>query len=345
MKFKKEYLFAIALLACSSALILYSNTDSSSISLEHSGDISLKDSPERLDNQQTTASVEDLDILTLKTFRFASVDGKLRANRQGNLILDRELRHWLDFHLSALGELSLEQVTLIMKREILKLPAPANEQALSLLSDYLSYKEALSDYDQRESLSITNADNIEQLQSRLDWQMRMRRQWLSEGVVESFWQLDEIIDNYALQKLTIRNSPISQSEKQLALEELENNLPDDLSSFKKEVYIASNLLAQEKLLKGDSENSSLDSAEDIRQLRINAVGEEAADRLEKVDLAQSAWRNKLIEFQQEENRIMSEEGISSSDKQQKILEFKQAMFSDKEQLRLKVALQLLSSDE
>jgi hypothetical protein len=82
-------------------------------------------------------SISEQEILKLKMFRLASVDGVVRANKTGNLIIDRELRHWIDFYLSALGELSLEKIRELMQQEINQLPLPARDQATKLLADYL----------------------------------------------------------------------------------------------------------------------------------------------------------------------------------------------------------------
>ncbi len=285
---------------------------------------------------------KNIKILELKTFRFSSVDGSIKVDSNNSLVIDRDLRHWFDFYLSAIGELTLDQIILMMQQEINQLPSPGREQAHELLSQYLSYKQELSEYDNRELLVVDQHSNIEQLSDleqlsqRLDWQMRLRRRYLSPNVVESFWQHDEVIDLYALNKLMIKNSDLSLADKQVQLETLEQSLPDSLQTFKQDLYIANNLAKKEKTL------AQIEDPEALRELRIQEVGIEATDRLESIDKTQAAWQARILAYQQEILSLSEAEGISTIDREGLIAEYRQQNFSDKEQLRLNAAVVLLS---
>jgi len=287
---------------------------------------------------------KNIKILELKTFRFSSVDGSIKVDSHDALVIDRDLRHWFDFYLSAIGELNLEQIIVMMQQEINQLPSPGREQAHELLSQYLSYKQELSEYDNRESLAVDQHSNIEQysdieqLTQRLDWQMRLRRRYLSPNVVESFWQHDEVIDLYALDKLMIKNSDLSLADKQLQLLALEQSLPDSLQTFKQDLYIAKNLLEKENALSQTEDSSAL------RQLRIQEVGVEATDRLEVIDKTHANWQARVFAYRQEMLTLSEAKGMSTIDKEGQISEYRQQNFSDKEQLRLKAAVALLSED-
>ncbi len=281
---------------------------------------------------------KNIKILELKTFRFSSVDGSIKVDSHDALVIDRDLRHWFDFYLSAIGELNLEQIIVMMQQEINQLPSPGREQAHELLSQYLSYKQELSEYDNRESLAVDQHSNIEQLTQRLDWQMRLRRRYLSPNVVESFWQHDEVIDLYALDKLMIKNSDLSLADKQLQLLALEQSLPDSLQTFKQDLYIAKNLLEKENALSQTEDSSAL------RQLRIQEVGVEATDRLEVIDKTHANWQARVFAYRQEMLTLSEAKGMSTIDREGQISEYRQQNFSDKEQLRLKAAVALLSED-
>lgn len=338
MKFKKTIFLSASLLLFASFLMFFSSNSTELIKPEYGRD-NTKLNSKKLVEVELVKDISNINILDLKTFRFSSVDGKINVDSEGNLIVDRELRHWLDFYLSALGELELEQVIAIIEQKINQLPSPGREQAHQLFRNYLGYKTALSEYDERAALESNEIGSIEQLQGRLDWQSRLRRQWLSSDAVESFWKMDEVIDDYALQKLVIRSSDLNSEEKAAALEALEQSLPDELSSFKKEVYIASDLLIKEEALdvKGDSNS--------LRKLRIEEVGMEAADRLERLDVSQGSWNKKLEDYRDLKEKILSEEGLSEVDKQEQLDDYRNKIFTDKEQLRIDAALQLLSAEE
>jgi len=168
--------------------------------------------------------------------------------------------------------------------------------------------------------------------------MRLRRRYLSPNVVESFWQHDEVIDLYALDKLMIKNSDLSLADKQLQLLALEQSLPDSLQTFKQDLYIAKNLLEKENALSQTEDSSAL------RQLRIQEVGVEATDRLEVIDKTHANWQARVFAYRQEMLTLSEAKGMSTIDREGQISEYRQQNFSDKEQLRLKAAVALLSED-
>jgi lipase chaperone LimK len=287
--------------------------------------------------QPAPSEIDNLNILELNTFRFTSVDGAIKVDKHNHLIIDEDLRHWLDFYLSAIGEIDINKITLLMEKEIDTLPSPGKEQAHNIMNQYLAYKRELAQYENQELRSMDGNHDIEQLSNRLDWQMRLRRQHLDDNVVESFWKKDEIIDSYALEKLKIRNSDISEADKEEQLEALENSLPEELYSFKQELYIASNLLEKEL---AESSNPT-----ELRNLRIEEVGIEAADRLAEVDKSQQEWQLKVLAYRNEVQKISESEGISNIDKEELISEYREENFSSTEVLRLKAAVQLLSDTQ
>ncbi|MFT4763589.1 MAG: lipase chaperone LimK [Oleispira sp.] len=278
------------------------------------------------------------DILKLKMFKLASVDGEITADENGMLVIDRSVRHWIDFYLSALGELTLAEIQQLMALEISSLPMPARQQAEQLLADYLSYKEALASYEEQFK-QVGPADHLVNLQQRHEWQKRLRRQILSSEVVEAFWQLDELVDDYALAQLVVNNSNESDEEKARELKNLEDALPAELKVFKRDLYIASDL--QEKVVQSRQEGGSTEA---VRQLRIEQVGPEAADRLEILEAKQEAWQQRILAYAREVESVAAIEGLTEQDKQERIRIYQQAHFNIKEQLRLDTALMLLRDE-
>jgi lipase chaperone LimK len=273
-------------------------------------------------------------ILNLKMFKFASVDGDIKADEHGQLVIDRSLRHWIDFYLSALGEMTLVEIRQLMDEKIAMLPMPSRRQAEKLLVDYLSYKESLASYENQFKQS-GDVNYIENLQQRHDWQKRLRRQHLPKEAIEAFWQLDELVDDYALEQLVINNSDLSDVEKIDQLQKSEDSLPEELKKFRHKLYIASNL--QEQVTASREQGGSDES---IRQLRIDEVGLEAADRLEALEERQNLWQQRLIEYANEVKIIAAIDGLTKEDKEERIQSYQGEKFNPKEQLRLDTALSL-----
>lgn len=343
MKFS---LFSFSILGFISASVLFiTNTSDVNLSIIHTQNDSITNNLQPQNSSEhsskdlskiTPPEIENLSILDLSTFRFSSVDGAINVDKNNHLIINEDLRHWFDFYLSAIGEIEIDNIILFMEREINTLPNPGKEQAHKIMTQYLAYKYELAEYDNQELRSLDGNNDIEQLSNRLDWQMRLRRRHLEEKVVESFWKKDEVIDNYALKKIEIRSSNISESDKNIQLEELEASLPEELKFFKQELYIASNLLEKENAL-GKSKKSS-----ELRNLRIQEVGIEATDRLDAIDKAQQKWRLKVLSYRNQVQKLSGIEAISNSDKEALITEYREENFNSKEILRLKAAVQLLS---
>ena len=144
----------------------------------------------------------DIKLNELKTFRGASADGLLRTDLQGNLIIDMALKRWIDFYLSARGELPLDDIIAAMHSEISQLIQPGQQQAMTLLDNYLGYLAALGEYDEQTGQRLAGAD-FDAMAARLQWQQRLRREWLQPDVVEAFFAEDEAIDSYTLERIRV----------------------------------------------------------------------------------------------------------------------------------------------
>jgi len=327
----------IFLLAAISAVAIYFTIPDSEI---HNNQAlpQLSDVSARLADNIFDQSGELADISKLKTFRATGVDGTLAVDEFNHLIVDRQLRYWIDFHLAALGEIPLEEIKRLMLAEIAKLPEPGQGQARALLDKYLNYKSELAEFDA--SGSDFMSGDLDGMKARFEWQKRLRRQWMEPDTVEVFWQMDEAIDGLALEKLIIRNSDLPEAEKQLALRQAEQAMPDEWQEFRGQAQQASQLHLQVESMRNSDEYSE----QDVRELRLQTVGEEATTRLEQVDQQQNQWQQRIRALIAEEQRLAAIDGLSSEEKTQLLDEYKQQNFANKELLRLDAAKQLLTQE-
>lgn len=337
MLFSKKYILFFTILFIFISLLFLSLSrqnlpfkDNSSIQ----NNLSVSDS----ESNNIDVTVGTKDILALKMFHSSIVDGAILADEHGELVVNRDLRHWIDFYLSAIGELTLIEIKELMQKEISLLPMPAREQAEKILAGYLNYKEALADYEKQFS-STVGGGHIENMSQRHDWQKRLRRQALSGEIVDAFWRLDELVDDHALEQLVINASSESDAEKANRINQLDAELPKELKDFRKNLYVASNL--QETT---DAFRQQGGSYEDIRQLRIEEVGLEATERLEAVDRIQQVWKQRIVAYANEIKAIANVEGVSEQDKKSHLKKYAEDNFDQNEQLRLDSALNLLAEE-
>ena len=291
-------------------------------------------------------AVPSEQALQLNTFRGASPDGRLRVDARGQLIVDRQLRHWLDGWLSVQGEWSLEQVTAEMIRQINQLPQPGRDQALSLMSQWMDYRRALADYDERSARSLSQM-TLTDLQQRLDWVERLRRQYFEADVVRAFFADDEALDRYLLARRQQQLGQASDEQVQQALAQM----PEALQHARQQ----SQLLLNNPLLSADAyREQTADSSgatqgqvvqgqvdqERVYQERARQYGEAAAQRLAQLDSRQQQWQQRLQAYQQFEQSLASEQTAEARERQ--LQSYRQTNFSAAEQRRLTAALQLLT---
>lgn len=276
----------------------------------------------------TAAGGLPLELQQLNTFKGAQVDGYLRTDHRGQLIVDINLRRWIDFHLSAQGELTLDDIVAYMQQQMQQLPQPGRDQALAILDSYLAYLNDLAEYDAEAARRIIDA-NLDDLEIRLAWQQRLRRQYLEPQVVIAFFGEDEALDQHTLLVRRLKRDGASAED----IAALEQQLPDDIQQARKESRLLISHAQNEEALKAQGA-----STQKIHQWRIQQYGVEAADRLAKLDIEQNAWQNKLKALQQFQNSLSN---LSDSERETQLQTYLDKHFSENEQKRLPAALSLL----
>ncbi|MCD8522983.1 MAG: hypothetical protein LRY66_00745 [Saccharospirillaceae bacterium] len=271
------------------------------------------------------------DVTTLMTFRGASVDGYLRTDHRGQLVIDIQLRHWMDFYLSAQGEVPLDELLLIMRSQIAGLTEPGRSQAGNLLDNYLGYLAALGDYD-REAEKRIGQSGMDELAARVAWQQRLRREWLEPPVVEAFFHADEVMDNYTLARQQLR----AQGADEAQLAALDSSLPQELQQMRAETRQILTLQQREQQLR---EQGS--SVADLQHWREQQFGKEAAERLAKADQQQQQWQQRLHDYQQYRDSLALQ-GLANQDRELLLNTYRSRHFSEAEQKRLSAALTLLA---
>lgn len=266
------------------------------------------------------------EIAGLKTFDGVHVDGALNIDENNHLIVDIDAKRWIDFYLSAQGEIALHSIIAAMQRHIKTLPQPAQTQALELLNSYLAYLNALAQYDDEMAKRLVSSD-IEDVLERLTWQKRIRRQWLDQDVVAAFFAQDELLDDYAVAKLKL----IQQGADQKALEALEKTLPQEIRAGRELNRLVDNHQKREALVAEDKKHD----------WRIQQYGEQAADRLAELDKLRQRWNNKVradVAYQQ----LLNEQVLSSDERLERLQQYRHRHFTLNEQKRLPSITELIN---
>ncbi len=280
--------------------------------------------------QTSTTSNVEVDLQELQTFKGAAVDGALRTDHRGNLIVDMQLRHWIDFHLTAMGEISIDEIKLVMQQKIQELPQPGQQQALSLLDAYMGYLAALESYDIEEARRLVEP-RMSDMEARFRWQQRLRREWLEPLVVEAFFAGEESIDEYTLTAQRLRKDGSSVEE----LTALEATLPDPIREMRVESRRVINMGKSESSMKAQGA-----SAEEIQQWRVQEYGVEAAERLAQMDKKQNQWQLRLQDYQGFQQELTAK-NLSDTERAKQLQSYRSKNFDDAERKRINAALALM----
>lgn len=281
-----------------------------------------------------SAKISIPGLATLKTFRGAAIDGSLKVDQSGHLMINLDLRHWIDFHLAAIGEIPLDDIVAIMRSEITQLPHPGQKQANQVLDNYLGYLDALQRYDVEQQKRVAEA-SLEEMINRTRWQQRLRKEWFAPKTVAVFFEADEILDNYTVTRLELQKQGASETE----LLALENELPLAVRLMRSETRKVVNLEKAEANLKEQGI-----TAEELNSWRREQYGDVVADRLSEVDQRRNEWTSRLTNYESYK-KTLDANGLSDTDRRKLLQSYRDTHFSELEKKRLSAALILLAEGQ
>lgn len=265
-----------------------------------------------------------------RSLQGTEVDGELEVDAGGHLKITNGVRHVFDYFLSAVGEEPLETTLARLHAYIRhKLPAGAAAEAEHILDGYIAYKRGLEDIHQAPPSGDGKID-IDAVRRQMEQVQALRSQYLSAEVIAAFFGDEDAYDRYTLARLGImQNKSLSASARARQLAALDQQLPPALQESMKTINQYQNL----ESLTADWKKRGGSPAE-LRQIRENLVGTEAADRLESLDKDRAAWDQRMSAWYDERAAILGNSSLSADDRQRQIDELRKSRFSDTEQLRV-----------
>lgn len=176
----------------------------------------------RLDHESLAGSLAGTDV-----------DGHLAADDNGDLIVTLGVRDFFDYFLSTVGEVPLAQVRAFMAAYAgERLPQRAVDQLMSLLDDYLNYRERAAGLFQQQLLPSSQQSPeyyLETLDATFSSLKDLRRKHLDEGAVQAFFAQEEEYGQYTLDRMAIELDPeSSDAERAAMLAELREQLSPQL---------------------------------------------------------------------------------------------------------------------
>mgnify|MGYP000411232072 CR=1 FL=1 len=216
--------------------------------------------------------------------------GQFTILNNGSLLINLEIKKRFDYFYIMTGDLAQNNINIMIAEHIRQeLTGPAQAKALELLDQYSNY---LNEYDLFiQSLEGQLAQNdpvwvAEEIKA-------LRAFYLGEEVSRQFFQQEEILRDHRLQ------DP----------EHSHNTLPQELLASQAKTLRLTNLQQQSAELIADGANT-----QKIQQMRVEQVGQAAADRLSQLDINRQLWNIKKQQYLSLKNQWDNVSGLSIKDK-------------------------------
>lgn len=267
-----------------------------------------------------------------------AMDGSFRLDSNGRLIVEPSVVRIFEYFMSSIGEDSLETIIARVKNLIeAALPDSAKGDAHLLLAQYLDYRQQQGDL--LES-SGQMASNVDELRETFNQVKQIRRDIFGSANADSLFEDEESYMAFNLNSMELNKSQAGQTELEniASLRALAIDLPESHKRVVEEQLVQRELDERTLLLKQDNA-----SAEELRVMREQLIGTEAAERLGQLDIQRSAWQQRIDNLRQDYQRGLNQLGDSASaDDKENLIQslLAQHANSDSERKRMKAMLGL-----
>ncbi|PAU87196.1 hypothetical protein CK507_10810 [Pseudomonas sp. WN033] len=255
------------------------------------------------------------------------------TDEQGNLVPEHDLLILFDFYLSALGDEPLD-VLLSRIQQALgdQLEGQAQAQAQDLLNRYVDYRLALEDIEGSTASATANGMTpVSSLRERFQHMTALRQELFSQAEIEAFFELDNVQDEYILERLTIEQDPyLNDQQRQQAIASLDQTLPEEIHALRQRVTRDADVYAITESMQRAGAGRN-----EIYNLRAEKLGHTAAANLDELDQQREVWHQRLSDYARERNAIRSESGLSRTDREAAVNALIEERFSELEGKRVR----------
>lgn len=241
-----------------------------------------------------------------------------------------ELKRLFDYYLSAVGEQSVQAITLQIRSELdRKLPALQAQKAHRLLGLYIAFKRELVRLESQPQLV---GNGLQAIRNRFLAMQDVRSRYFSAEETQGMFGFEDAYDMDAIARLEVSQNPaLSAEEKKQQLAGLDAALPDQLRKEREATSMVVRLEQQAQALraKGGSED-------DVYRMRAKELDPEAAARLAEVDRDEAAWKSRIAQYLEQRSKLLqSQSNASASEREASLVQLQQSAFTEAERPRLK----------
>jgi len=261
------------------------------------------------------------------SLRDTEVDGALVVDASGRFVPNREAIRFFDYYLSATGEETAAQIRARIEAEIARrLPPDAARAARDLLDRYLGFR--------AEGARVLDDDRVAasaDLERRLQWVRELRRKHFGAELAETLFGEDERAVEIAIEQRRVAADPsLTPEERTARIAALEASMPESARKAREAALLPARLAEQERALRDAGGTDA-----EIRALREDAVGVEAADRLAALDARRAEWERRLGAYRRERDAITADASLDPAARDAALETLRARDFDARERLRVR----------
>lgn len=240
-----------------------------------------------------------------------------------------ELKRLFDYYLSAVGEQSIDAITLAIAHDLeRRLSPPQVPAAKRLLALYLQFKLGLVELEKKPELA---GGDVKAIRRRLLAMQDLRSQFFSAEETQVMFGFEDDYDLDAVARLEVSQNPgLSAAQKKEQLAALDASQSAVLRAEREapRVVLKIEQMAQTLRAQGASED-------DIYRMRSRELNPEAATRLAEVDREEIVWKSRIANYLSERSKLLKAQADAPpTQRELAITQLQQSQFSPDERRRL-----------
>ncbi|EHR0244051.1 lipase secretion chaperone [Vibrio parahaemolyticus] len=218
-------------------------------------------------------------------------------------------KDFFEYSLSGLGEHSLEEIQENVEESISQQNSLGID--VELFQTYLAYKRALSKLEPLEDTTLS----LNQLQRLNEAILNLQLEYFNDQQISQLFDEENRLRQLAIEKLVIKTYEQDSDSQQLLLNQALSEQPEYIQQSERNNALTSQL-----------DQTALLSSQDKYLARVELVGEEGAQRLQKLDEQRATFEIELTNYLEKRADILDDEFLGREQKQSEIANLRKQSF-------------------
>lgn len=238
-----------------------------------------------------------------------SPQSKMAQSQHDTAIDLSSQKDFFEYSLSGLGEHSLEEIQENIEESISQQNSLGID--VELLQTYLAYKRALSKLEPLEDTTLS----LSQLQRLNEAILNLQLEYFNDQQIFQLFDEENRLRQLAIEKLVIKTYEQDSDYQQLLLNQALSEQPEYIQQSERNNALTRQL-----------DQTALLSSQDKYLARVELVGEEGAQRLQKLDEQRATFETELTNYLEKRADILDDEFLGREQKQLEIANLRKQSF-------------------